>query len=433
MRLMRDFLDGKPMTTGPDLPRASPMLRLALILGLLSAVGPFAIDMYLPAMPAIAENLGADEAVTQLTLAAYFAAFGLAQLFYGPWSDQVGRKVPLYTGLGIFAVASIGCALAPTISWLIAFRVLQGLGGAVLMVLPRAVIRDQYTGPQATRLMAMVMLVISVSPMLAPLAGSALLALGDWPLIFWALGGAAALSLLLTAKALPETLAPQDRVRVNPRNLWAGCKTLFRDPVFMGLTFIGGFGFASFMVFIASASFVYAGHFGLNPTQFSLAFAINAVGFFAASQAAGPLSERLGILRVIRWAAVWFAGFTLLLLAIAMAGQATLGVIIAGLFLANACLGLIIPTTMVMALDPHGAIAGLASSLGGTLQVVSGALIVVLTGFFFDGTALPMIAAIALCAALTLTITLLTLHKIELASHAVTATRSPDTPRKDLS
>ncbi|SFJ86571.1 MFS transporter, DHA1 family, bicyclomycin/chloramphenicol resistance protein, partial [Jannaschia pohangensis] len=254
-----------------------------------------------------------------------------------------------------------------------------------------------------------------------------------WPLIFWALGGAAALSLLLTAKALPETLAPQDRVRVNPRNLWAGCKTLFRDPVFMGLTFIGGFGFASFMVFIASASFVYAGHFGLNPTQFSLAFAINAVGFFAASQAAGPLSERLGILRVIRWAAVWFAGFTLLLLAIAMAGQATLGVIIAGLFLANACLGLIIPTTMVMALDPHGAIAGLASSLGGTLQVVSGALIVVLTGFFFDGTALPMIAAIALCAALTLTITLLTLHKIELASHAVTATRSPDTPRKDLS
>ncbi|WP_139212428.1 MFS transporter, partial [Jannaschia pohangensis] len=154
------------------------MLRLALILGLLSAVGPFAIDMYLPAMPAIAENLGADEAVTQLTLAAYFAAFGLAQLFYGPWSDQVGRKVPLYTGLGIFAVASIGCALAPTISWLIAFRVLQGLGGAVLMVLPRAVIRDQYTGPQATRLMAMVMLVISVSPMLAPLAGSALLALG---------------------------------------------------------------------------------------------------------------------------------------------------------------------------------------------------------------------------------------------------------------
>lgn len=430
---MRDFLDGKPIATGPDLPRASPMLRMALILGLLSAVGPFAIDMYLPAMPAIAESLGADEASTQLTLAAYFAAFGLAQLVYGPWSDQVGRKVPLYTGLCIFAVASIGCALAPTISWLIAFRVLQGLGGAVLMVLPRAVIRDRYTGPQATRLMAMVMLVISVSPMLAPLAGSALLALGEWPLIFWTLGCAAAFSLLLTAKALPETLALQDRVRVNPRNLWGGCKTLFRDPVFMGLTFIGGFGFASFMVFIASASFVYAGQFGLNPTEFSLAFAVNAVGFFAASQAAGPLSEKLGILRVIRWAAVGFAGFTLLLLTIVLGGQATLGVIIAGLFLANACLGLIIPTTMVMALDPHGKIAGLASSLGGTLQVVSGAVIVVLTSLFFDGTALPMIAAIALCAALTLTITLLTLRKIERASSAVTATRSPGTPRKDVS
>ncbi len=390
-----------------------PILRTALVLGLLSAVGPFAIDMYLPAMPAIAAGLDADEATTQYTLAAYFAAFGLAQLFYGPWSDQVGRKLPLCAGLGIFVVASICCVLAPSIGWLIAFRVLQGIGGAVLMVLPRAVIRDTHTGPAATRLMAMVMLVISVSPMLAPLAGSALLMIGDWRLIFWTLGLAAGFSLLLTATILPETLAPQNRVGVNPRNLWTGCKLLFLDPVFMGLTFIGGLGFASFMVFIASASFVYSGQFGLSPTQFSLAFAINAVGFFAASQAAGPISEKIGVLRVIRWAAAGFAGFTLLLLGVVLAGQATLPIIIAGLLFGNACLGLVIPTTMVMALDPHGEIAGLASSLGGTLQVVSGAVIVVLTSLFFDGTALPMIAAIALCAVLTLVITLVTPRTID--------------------
>lgn len=163
------------------------------------------------------------------------------------------------------------------------------------------------------------------------------------------------------------------------------------------------------MVFIASAAFVYSGEFGLNPTQFSLAFAINAVGFFAASQLAGPAGERFGILPVIRWAVIGFAGFTVGLLLIGLAGLATLPVIIAGLFCANACLGLIIPTTMVMALDPHGDIAGLASSLGGTLQMVAGGALVVLTGAFFDGTALPMIAAIALCAVLALILALRTL------------------------
>ena len=386
------------------------MFRAALILGLLSAVGPFAIDMYLPAMPAISTALGADVVATQLTLTAYFVAFGVAQLFYGPWSDQVGRKTPLYVGVVLFTVGSIGCAMAPTIDALIGFRALQGIGGAVLMVVPRAVIRDLHTGAQATRLMAMVMLVISVSPMLAPLAGSGLLAIGEWRLIFWFLCLAALLSLVLTATALPETLSDENRVAVNLHNLWQGTKVLFRDPVFMGLTFIGGFGFASFMIFIASAAFVYSGQFGLSPTGFSLAFAINAIGFFTMSQAAGPLGEKFGIPRVTRWAAIGFAGFSLALLALGLAGFASLPVIIAGLFCANACLGLIIPTTMVMALDPHGDIAGLASSLGGTLQMVTGGAMVMVTSPFFDGTAVPMIAAIALCAMMSLALALQTLR-----------------------
>jgi DHA1 family bicyclomycin/chloramphenicol resistance-like MFS transporter len=290
---------------------------------------------------------------------------------------------------------------------------LQGAGGAVLMVVPRAVIRDLHTGTQATKLLAMVMLVISVSPMLAPLAGSALIAIGDWRLIFWVLCLTAVLSLILTATALPETLSPRDRVPVNLRNLGNGSKTLFRDPIFMGLTFIGGFGFASFMVFIASAAFVYSGQFGLSPTEFSLAFAINAVGFFAASQAAGPLGEKLGILPVMRWAVIGFAGFSIALLCVGLLGFATLPVVIIGLFFSNACLGFVIPTTMVMALDPHGEIAGLASSLGGTLQMVTGGIMVAITGLFFDGTAVPMIGAIALCATLALMIALRTLGIME--------------------
>ena len=174
------------------------------------------------------------------------------------------------------------------------------------------------------------------------------------------------------------------------------------DATFMGLTFIGAFGFASFFVFIASASYVYTEEFGLSPVGFSLAFAVNALGFFGMSQLAAPITERFGLVPVIRAAVIGFAGFGCLLTALVMAGAGTLPVIMAMLFCGNACLGLVVPTTMVAALDPHGEIAGLASSLGGTLQMVTGGVILTLAGPFFDGTALPMVAAIAVCGLLAL-------------------------------
>ena len=178
----------------------------------------------------------------------------------------------------------------------------------------------------------------------------------------------------------------------------------------MGLTMLGGFGMASFFVFIASASFVYTESFGLSPTGFSLAFAINALGFFAASQAAAGLGVRFGMARVVVLATAGFAATTTLLLVITLAGFGALAVIIGFLFVANAFLGLVIPTTMVMALDPHPDIAGLASSLGGTLQMVAGGLMITLAGPFFDGTPLPMVATIALCGALAFAAATLTLR-----------------------
>lgn len=388
------------------------MFRMALILGLMSAIGPFSIDMYLPAMPQIGTSLGASVAEVQLTITMYFLAFGVSQLVYGPLADAWGRRAPIMVGTVIFALGSVGCAMAPTIEWLIAFRFLQGLGGAAAMVIPRAIIRDTATGAEATKLMAMIMLVISVSPMLAPLAGSGVMAVGSWRLIFWALVGAAAISLALTVFALPETLRREDRVPVNLRQLARGSGVLFRDPVFMGLTFVGGFGMASFFVFLATASFVYTEQFGLSPIGFSLAFAINAIGFFAASQFAGPLGVRYGLVPMLRVAVWGFAGFAVLNLALILTGMVSLPVIVALLFLGNACLGLVIPTTMVMALDKHGDIAGLASSLGGTLQMVAGGLMVTLTAPFFDQTALPMLAAIAICAVLSLAVAQATLHRI---------------------
>lgn len=378
------------------------LLRPALVLGLLSSIGPFAIDMYLPAMPEIGADLGTTVQAMQSTITAYFIAFGLAQLIYGPWADRAGRKRPLYAGIGVFLIGSVICTFAPTVEWLLAGRFVQGLGGAALMVVPRAIIRDLYTGHAATRLMAAVMLVISVSPMLAPLAGAGMMALFGWRAIFGALLVAACVSLAILYLLQPETLAPADRRPFNLADTRRGAARLFTDPLFMGLTFLGGFGMASFFVFIASASFVYTEGFGLSPTGFSLAFAINAVGFFGSSQMAGPLGLRYGAARVMAVASLGFAVMTVLLFALALAGGMTLVLCIAGLFLANACLGLIIPTTMVMALDNHGDIAGLASSLGGTLQMLAGGAMIAAAGPFFDGTATPMLGAIAICGVMVL-------------------------------
>lgn len=379
----------------------SPFLRLALVLGLLSCVGPFAVDMYLPAMPAIGADLGASVQAMQGTLTAYFLAFGLAQLLYGPWADHAGRRVPIYAGLAVFLLGALICALASSPAMLTAGRFVQGLGGAAAMVIPRAIIRDRYTGHEATRLMATIMLVISISPMLAPLAGSGVLAVADWRAIFGVLAAAALVALALTRFVLPETLAPERRVRFDFGQMRRGMGRLLSDRAFLSLTGAGGFGIASFFVFIASGPFVYTQAFGLSPTGFAAAFAVNALGFFAASQAAAWLGRRFGAGRVVLAATAGFAACTLVLLAVALAGWASLQVTMAVLFVGNAFLGLVLPTSMVMALDGQGRNAGLASSVGGTLQMLAGGAVVAATGPFFDGTVLPMAAAIACCGVLS--------------------------------
>ena len=391
---------------------SASMIRSAIVLGSLSLVGPFAIDMYLPAMPSIASDLGVSDTSVQATITSYFVAFGIAQLVYGPWADQSGRKLPIYVGVGLFLLASVGATFAGTVTELTVWRFFQGLGGAVLMVVPRAIIRDLHTGAEATRLMALIMLVISVSPMLAPLAGSAVLGLANWRAVFGLLAAAALISLTMTAALLPETLPPERRIRVNVASLIRGMRILITDPGFMGLTFIAAFGMASFLVFLASASFVYMDQFGLSPTGFSIAFAINAAGFFAASQFAGPLASRIGLARTIRLGTGVFASLTLALLAFSLAGAASLAIVVSLLLLANAGLGLVIPTTMVMALEDHGEFAGLASSLGGTLQMLTGGVMIVAASPFFDGTATPMVAVIALCGVVAFGLTLVTLRRV---------------------
>jgi DHA1 family bicyclomycin/chloramphenicol resistance-like MFS transporter len=387
------------------------LARPALILGLLSCLGPFAIDMYLPAMPLIGDSLAVSPMVMQSTITAYFASFGIAQMFYGPWADQSGRKVPLYAGIAMFVLGTILCMTATSGTGLIAGRFVQGLGGAALGVVPRAIVRDMMTGAEATRMMSKIMLTFSVSPMLAPLVGSALLVITGWRGIFGALLVASVVSLTLLAVAQPETLAPNNRRPFKMSFLLKGCGELLVDKTFMLLTFVGAFGFGSFFIFLASASYVYQQGFGLTSTQFSIAFAVNAMAFIGASQGASRATVRFGNLPVLIWASAGFALATVGLLALALMGVANLWVCMVGLGLGNACLGLIVPATMVMALDDQGDKAGLASSLGGTLQMLTGGAMVVALGPWLGASATPMIVGIAFAACVTLALTLLVPRK----------------------
>lgn len=389
----------------------SDFLKNAITLGLITAVGPFAIDMYLPALPTIAADLGASTAATQMTLMVFFITFGVAQIAFGPISDMVGRKPPLYFGLVVFAIGGIGAGFSPTIEWLIFFRFVQGIGAAACMVIPRAVIRDLHTGIAATRLMSTIMLVFSVSPILAPLIGSAVIVPFGWRAVFVAVTIVAIIGFALVAFALPETLKPENRIRVSVGSVLSGFGTLFRDARFLGLTFIGGLGLASFFAFLATSSFVYIDHYGLTPTQYSLAFSVNAIGFIGASQFAAKLAGRYGFSRVIMAAVSGYAAIILVLFAVTAAGVDDLLTLMVGLFTAFAFLGLVIPSTMVLSLEDHGPIAGMASALGGTLQFLAGAVVISVASVFFDGTSLPMVAIIAACAMGAFVLAVLTLRR----------------------
>jgi DHA1 family bicyclomycin/chloramphenicol resistance-like MFS transporter len=279
------------------------------------------------------------------------------------------------------------------------------------MVVPRAVVRDLHTGTDAARLMALLMLVFSVSPILAPLAGSILIEAVGWRSVFWAVTVLAALGLVLLATSLPETRPPEQRVDSSLRGAIAAYGLLLRDRRFMGLVFIGAFGMASFFAYLANSSFVLIDHYGLTPRQYSIAFAVNAASFIGVSQFTGRMARRFGLARMVKLAITGYAVLMLVLLALNLAGVDRLALLIGMLFAGYGCLGLVVPSTAVLALDDHGEIAGTASALMGTLQFVTGVIVMALVGAFVDGTARPMIAGIAGCSVIAFVLAQVTLRR----------------------
>ena len=378
--------------------------RLAVILGALTAMGPLAIDMYLPALPGIARELGAPIAAVQESLASYFIGIGFGQALDGPLSDRLGRKPALYLGLTIFIGASLGCAFTTSVTQLVVFRFLQALGGCAPLVVPRAVVRDYFDGPESVRMLSMLVLVMMLGPILAPFIGGQLLIHFGWRSVFFVLAGYGLTWLVLAAWLLPESLRPAQRRRESVATIAATYMRILRDRRYLGRVLTGGFIFAGLLAYISGSSFVYIELFKVQPEHFGLYFGANAVGLMIASQInrylAGRVHPEVIVGTVLPVAAV--AGVTLLV--DAYTGFGGFAGILVPLFCFVICHGFVGPNATALAMSPYGAMAGSASALMGTIQFALGAATGGLVSALGDGTAVPFALVIAGCGIAALTV-----------------------------
>jgi DHA1 family bicyclomycin/chloramphenicol resistance-like MFS transporter len=397
------------------------LFRHALILGLLTAIGPFAIDMYLPALPAIGRSLNAEPHLVLATLTVFFIAFGSFQVVFGALSDIVGRKPPLYFGLSLFLVTSIGCALATDIYMLIGLRALQGIAAAASIVIPGAVVRDLHTGLEATKLMSLLMLVFGVCPILAPSVGGILIGLWDWRAVFWFIALSAFVGLVLVATLLKETRTPAARAKSSIKTSFVAVGSLLLDRHFVALSLSSGFALAGVFVYLGGSSFVLIDHYGLSPIAYSIAFSANAAGLFGSAQLNGWLGKRFPLARIVRLASAAYATVMVALFIFVLLGLERLEVILVLLFVGFVFVGQIMPITTVVAMDEHGSIAGAAYSLLGTIRLIVGGVAIAMSGYFADGTMRPMIAGIAFCAVTAFVLYRFTLGRPREAANAARA------------
>lgn len=381
--------------------------RSILILGALSAFGPLAIDFYLPAFPAMALAFGTDEKHVQLTLATYFLGLSIGQLAYGPVADRFGRRIPLLTGVGLFTAASLACAYAPNLEWLIGARFVQALGGCAGMVIARAIVSDKCDAVGSAKVFSQLMLVMGLAPILAPMLGGLLVNTTGWQSIFLVLTGFSALAGLAVALGLPESLPAHV-----PRQPLSGALRqygrLLSDPVYLGHALTGGIAIAGMFAYIAGSPFVFIKLYGVPPEHFGWLFGTNAAGFILVAQLnARLLAKRGPAFLLVR--TVWiYVGAGLALLAVSSLHTAQLWPLLIPLFVCIASLGCILPNASACAMNGQGARAGSASAMLGCLQFSVAAGAAALVGVLHDGSAMPMAMVISLCGVLVVSVAMLT-------------------------
>ena len=370
---------------------------LALMLGSLTALGPLSIDMYLPSFQAMARDLVASPAQVQLTLAVFFVALGIGQAFYGPISDRFGRRRPLCFGLGLYVLASAGCASARSIEALVAWRFAQALGGCAGMVIARAVVRDRFDEREAARFFSLLMLVTGLAPILAPSIGGQILAFVSWRAIFWTLAGFALVGFVAATFVLPESLPPERRTEGGVATALRVYARLLRDRAFMRYALSGALVISGMFAYIFGSPFVFMQIYGVRPERFGWIFGFIALGLISSSQLNRVLLARVAGARILSRALVVTAAAGVILLVMAWTRTGGLAGMLGPLFVYIASLGFVLPNVIATALGPQGRNAGTASALLGTLQFGAGAIVGTLLGALGDGTAVPMAALIATC------------------------------------
>lgn len=389
-----------PATPSADTPPSgSPSIyRRAVVLGLLTAIAAFAIDMYIPSFAMIAVDLKTDPGTVQLSMTSFFLALAVGQVVYGPISDAVGRRAPIFVGLAFYLVASLGAVFAPTIGWLIAARFVQGIGAAAAAVVPLAVIRDEYVGPEAARVLALCMLSLSVSPIIAPVAGGLLVQVVSWRVIFVILIAIALAVTVMVTKMLPETHPPEKRVSAHPVQVAMTYWSLLKDVRFMAPIAVAAAAQAVLFLFISGSPFVFVTLHQVSPTTYGVIFALHAIALIGISQFNGWLMKKIGTVRLLCGATAVASITGLVLAASVLSGMSGLVPFVIMTLIIFTCIGLILAPGFMTAMEPFGENAGAAAALGSGLEFACSSLMTALMGVSMDGTARPLACFIALAA-----------------------------------
>lgn len=379
---------------------ARPRARTVVVLGGLTMFGPLSLDLYLPALPQLADDLNASASAAQLSITACLVGLAVGQLVAGPLSDRLGRKRPLMIGLVAYLLASVACALAPSVTVLIVLRLIQGLGGAAGIVISRAIARDLYSGSALMIFFSRLLLVAGLAPVLAPILGGQLSRIMSWRGIFGVLAGFGAVLLLAGWFGLMETLPPERRVIGGFRRTLQGYNRLLHDRFFVGCALSSGLAGATMFAYIAGSTFVLQKIYGMSPQGFSFVFGGISLGLVAAAQAGARIALVWPLTRVLALGLIINLLGAASLLVTVISGL-PMGVLIGALLVMVCAVGLIFPTANALAMADYPDLAGTASSLQGLSQFVFGAIAAPLVGIAGEQTALPLgivATAVSICA-----------------------------------
>lgn len=373
------------------MPQSRPNRNLIiLILGALSTISPFAIDMYLPAFPAIATALHSSTAQISLSISSYFAGLAAGQLLYGPLLDRFGRKRPLYAGLTLFIVASLLCMCSRSIGWLVAMRFVQALGGCVAQVASLAMVRDFFPVQETARIISLLILILGVSPLLAPTVGSYVAIHLGWQWVFVILAVVALLNLMVLYWYLPEGHLPDENISLHPLPIARNFAAVLKEPQFITYALSGAFAFAGLLVYVAGSPIIFMEVFQVNARTFGFIFAGLSVGFIGSNQVNVFLLRKYSSAQIFRAALLLECPVAVLFLAGTHYGWFGLGTTVALLFVALSSLGLAYPNAAALALAPFETNIGSASAMLGFLQIGVSGLASASIGIFDSHSMLPV-------------------------------------------